>query len=282
MNFQPASKHWKWKRFFIWFPLREHDVVYSLSKTLPQATIDIPVGDEDKKVYYTKPTFSLFHLYLFSLIELLVVVSIISILMTLLLPSLRQTKEKAKEISCAGNLKQFSSANMMYIDDCSGWLPFSNVDFKLWDYLLMPYIDYTQDIAIANERNEYSIFHCPSGRWYSVWNFSNYRKRGYAYNSQLCFYPNVIRKYNRISRLIKTVLMTDMAQPGDAYNQSERHTFGKHPHGELINSGGGCNMISYRHNNLTNVLFADGHVKSRKKGLYNVSEGGWVPQDTEW
>lgn len=59
----------------------------------------------------------------FTLIELLVVVSIIMVMMGLLLPALGKAKEKAREIACAGNLKQCGVAIIQYTGDSNGWTP---------------------------------------------------------------------------------------------------------------------------------------------------------------
>ncbi len=53
----------------------------------------------------------------FTLIELLVVIAIIAILAAILFPVFAQAREKARTIACASNLKQFSLAILMYVQD---------------------------------------------------------------------------------------------------------------------------------------------------------------------
>jgi prepilin-type N-terminal cleavage/methylation domain-containing protein len=59
----------------------------------------------------------------FTLIELLVVIAVIAVLAALLLPALAKAKEEGNRALCYNNLKQWSVAQSMYVDDSRGVFP---------------------------------------------------------------------------------------------------------------------------------------------------------------
>src|SRR5688500_3317203 len=63
----------------------------------------------------------------FTLVELLVVIGIIAILVGILLPTLARARESARRVQCASNLRQLSTAFVMYCHENKDWFPFPAV-----------------------------------------------------------------------------------------------------------------------------------------------------------
>jgi prepilin-type N-terminal cleavage/methylation domain-containing protein/prepilin-type processing-associated H-X9-DG protein len=59
----------------------------------------------------------------FTLIELLVVIAIIALLLSILMPALGKAKDLAMGAACKGNLKNYTLAVAMYLDDNDGKFP---------------------------------------------------------------------------------------------------------------------------------------------------------------
>jgi prepilin-type N-terminal cleavage/methylation domain-containing protein/prepilin-type processing-associated H-X9-DG protein len=66
----------------------------------------------------------------FSIVELLVVVSIIGILIALLLPGIQASRESARRIQCANNIKQLGTACIAYHDSLGAFPPAMTVPTK--------------------------------------------------------------------------------------------------------------------------------------------------------
>src|SRR5580693_4456387 len=98
--------------------------------------------------------------YGFTLIELLVVIAIIAILAAILFPVFAKVRAKARQATCASNLKQEGLATLEYAQDYDETYPFGfwsnaadTVEINWWQ-IIMPYV------ASANA-NTATINFCP-------------------------------------------------------------------------------------------------------------------------
>ncbi len=129
----------------------------------------------------------------FTLIELLVVIAIIAILAAILFPVFAKAREKARQSSCASNVKQMGLAFLQYAQDYDETLP--GVRFGTGSYPQDVWPDPTNHggwtrvffVAVAPYIKSVQIYECPSDagsghRWYDALGMS-YGYNEYLYNS---------------------------------------------------------------------------------------------------
>ena len=76
--------------------------------------------------------------YYFTLIELLIVIAIIAILAAMLLPALNSAREKARSISCTGNIRSIMQKAIFYTNDNDDYVLPAQIG-TLWSGLLEMY-----------------------------------------------------------------------------------------------------------------------------------------------
>ena len=109
----------------------------------------------------------------FTLIELLVVIAIIAILAAILFPVFAKAREKARQSSCANNLKQIETSFIQYAQDyderqCPTRLSYVAGNANYWDWPtgLAPYIKNTQVLQCPSNPAKPQSYGCagPFGR----------------------------------------------------------------------------------------------------------------------
>jgi prepilin-type N-terminal cleavage/methylation domain-containing protein/prepilin-type processing-associated H-X9-DG protein len=181
----------------------------------------------------------------FTLIELLVVIAIIAILAAILFPVFARAREKARQATCASNLKQVGLATIMYAQDYDEVLPPILMEAGGGMYAV-------NDILHPYTRND-QLWLCPSDKQGSVETTEVGAAMDISYSGNTVtmrwLLPSLGLTVSPLSlgaihRPSECALFWDARSAGNSFPDDF----------DLI--------VTYRHNEMANVVYHDGHAKA--------------------
>lgn len=221
----------------------------------------------------------------FTLIELLIVIAIISILAGMLLPALKQSREKARSILCCSNMRQTGLAFGVYSSDNNGFIPLQKAAKGNTQWASEIYAERSAGGAYLDDSKIPKTAFCPLANTKIAVRKSEltYGIHGNYFGDWEKFFGKPFTSVTEIDgayvyseRNIRNAAMYPFLADAVRYTASDGRPTGSHLLG-TNNSGG----IHFLHNNMANILFADWHVENLNyhQARYRVFA---VPDWTYW
>ena len=195
----------------------------------------------------------------FTLIELLVVIAIIAILAAILFPVFARAREKARQASCQSNLKQIGLAFAMYAQDYdermprgSGYVAPTTIQatYGEWYITLEPYIKNTQ------------IYNCPSAPYTDI-NSGGVNSGPTWPGYGVGYTRNLWSSMLPLAQIVEPANCILLVEGRNNYArwQCPAHLAGTSPDPSGSSPATNYGWSYNRHNDGSNYLFFDGHVK---------------------
>ena len=214
----------------------------------------------------------------FTLVELLLVIAIIGILAALLLPALTQSRQKAQQIQCIGNLHQLGLGIQNFVADNHAYpsgIAGTNSDHPGPWYIQLQ----SGGFDISKPRTNFvseSVWRCPSARLNT-----DPHSRGipvsYGYNvygSLAIGNPTnalgLLGHFVSFSALFKPIKESEVVAPTDMMAIGDSFVGGVFFTRQDLNYLDRNGAASSRHQGKANVVFCDGHVESSTLGFLFV------------
>ena len=211
----------------------------------------------------------------FTLIELLVVIAIIALLLSVIVPSLKKAKEAAKDIICRTNLKSMQLATILYTEANEGKMPEYNYASGLWINKLTVFLDEVDEARYCPRTKKRENLQAMStysfGRarrtWVWYWDGMDEPEEG-SYTINWWFYSNYqlnddnyYRNINNVKIPMITPVFADSIWVDTAPRDTDSVPADFNLEGDNLNGGSMSRLLTYRHEEKTNVGFVDGSQK---------------------